>query len=110
MSELARADTIKVGDRVQVGVRTGLQVVAEIQRDDTYDELTVWYFLRGERAWSRGPEYAHERLVQRCLRPLSPGELLLVERGTPEAASELRAELERQDAEAVAKTEAKWGR
>lgn len=119
-------ENIKVGDLVQVGTKTGKQVVSEITRYEDNGEsrlgdrkangratYVVWYFLRGEATWenkarARRGRLDNEFLTEKMLAPLLAGDLLMVEAGDPKKAAELRREMEREQARRAAQAEARW--
>jgi hypothetical protein len=105
-----RAATLEPGDEVFVSRRVGFQVVSEVMSYDDGSTVTVWYMKRGEIAYSRGIETSHGRIVERCLIPLEPDDLLVARRGRPSAAALMRGEmLEQQEKRSLA-ADRRWAR
>lgn len=92
-------ETIRPGDLVDVHAHVGVKVVAAVNRYDDDGAIVVTYFTHGvetyeNKARDRGRRNVVQGVAYRSLRPLRAGDLLNVERGRPETAARLQAELE----------------
>lgn len=106
--ELARADSVRPGDEVQVGP-LGMHVVESIQRSAT-GRLRIVYFATIQRSWenkarARRGGRSDSFLHLLSLATLAPDDVVTVVRGRGERAAELRTTMRRQEIERFAAAE-----
>lgn len=88
----AVAATVREGDEICVCGWPELRVVSSVEIAGD-GRVRIIYFARGEDAWVKG-WHRSPWLVERTLRPFALDEPLLVLRGNPDRADELRLEME----------------
>lgn len=108
VGEVVRAADVRPGDEVRVGA-LGLHVASSVDEYDAWGLdrrpcVVVTYFKRGETSFenkARDHSGRNERafLVERSLAPCAPGDPVVVVRGAPERAEELRSQMAREQAE-----------
>lgn len=119
LREVVPVEDVRPGDVVVVG-KTGEHVVSRLAKYDTLgmaeqENYVVVYFASEEqtyenRARDKSGHNTRRRLVEKSIRPLLPGEPVVVQRGNPERADHLRDVMESELAERAAASERRWKR